>query len=242
MSSGIYSALSGAISRLERMDTISDNLSNANTIGFKKGQNVFEPILEAARVSSSQEKGIDFARLIGGFTDFSQGTLTRTNVPLNLAIEGDGYFKVKDGEGNFSYTRQGNFRLNQDGVLMTGDGFLVMDDRNRPITLADADVMIDEQGNVDMGNGQIVKLPLYRFDRTSDIVREGGGRFVPKSGTDPILVENPRIYQGQLEESNVSMMQEMGKMMDNMRVFEACQKMLKTFNKIADKTNEIGII
>jgi len=242
MSSGIYSALSGAISRLERMDTISDNLSNANTIGFKKGLNVFEPILEAARASTSQQKGVDFARLVGGFTDFSQGTLTRTNVPLHLGIEGDGYFKVKEGDDKFSYTRQGNFRLDEEGVVVTGEGQQLMDERNRPIILEDTEIMVDEEGNLDLGNGQIIKIPLYKFDDGVDVVRKGGGRFTVEEDVEPILVETPRIYQGQLEESNVSMMQEMGKMMDNMRVFEACQKMLKTYGKLADKANEIGIV
>jgi flagellar basal body rod protein FlgG len=241
MSSGIYSALSGAKARMEMLDTISDNLSNFKTAGFKKGQAIFETMLQEAG-SGPKAAGVVFTELKGGFTDFGQGPLIRTGVPLHLGIEGEGFFKIRDQAGNFLYTRQGSFRRDFENNLVTGSGLAVVDEAGKPINLPGSDFEIDEQGNVTLESGEVKRIPLFTFGDNSRMVRLGTGSFSPAAGEQDRLVEKSKIYQGQLEESNVKIMEEMGRMMEATRAFEASQKMLKTFDSLAAQADELGSV
>ncbi|BCR06613.1 flagellar basal-body rod protein FlgF [Desulfuromonas versatilis] len=240
MSSGLYSALSGATSRLQLMDTISDNLANLKTSGFKKGINRFESLLEEAKAGPTAT-GVNYARLQEGFSDFGQGTLVKTGVPLHLGIEGEGFFKVRDEGGNILYTRQGIMRRDAEGNLLTGSGLQVLDESGKPLNLPGETLTIDERGNATTEAG-VVRIPLFAFESPGQMQRVGSGLFVAASGAQDRLVDEPRLYQGQLEESNVSMMDETTRMMEALRAFEACQKMIKTYDTLAAKADEIGSV
>lgn len=244
MSSGQYSALSGALTRMKLMDSISDNLSNNKTVGFKKSRVVFEAKLAAAQNLHSNA-ALSLTRAKEGLTDYGQGPLIRTGVSTHVAIDGKGFFKVQEDDDTFCYTRQGNFRLDPIGNLVNGAGMKVLGEDGKPILLDNPDVLIDENGNIQMGDGNVKALPLYSFDDQSVMQRKGGGLFsVSKEDIRAFeqRVAEPRIIQGQVEESNVNMMQEMGKMIETMRAFEACQKMLKNYNTLAEKSIQIGRI
>ncbi|MEZ4598779.1 MAG: flagellar hook basal-body protein [Syntrophotaleaceae bacterium] len=243
MSSGKYSALSGAMTRLKMMDSISDNLANSKTVGFKKSQVAFEAQL--ADAMAVRGDGIfSLTDIKEGFTDHSQGPFTRTEVPTHVAIDGEGFFKVRDIEGNIFYTRQGNFHLDG-GILTTALGMQVLGDNGKPIVLTSPDVVIDERGNIQIEGGEAIKLPIYAFSDDSVVERKGGGLFTV--GEEDIkefeeLVTDPQIIQGQIEDSNVNMMQEMGRMIEATRAFEACQKALKNFTTLDNKAIELGRI
>jgi flagellar basal body rod protein FlgG len=242
MSSGIYSALSGALSKMKLLDSISDNLSNNKTVGFKRSQIIFEAKLADAQNLHSNA-ALSLTRTKQGLTDHGQGPLVRTGVPTHMAIDGEGYFKVQEDKDTVCYTRQGNFRLDEVGNLITGAGMKVLGEDGKPIVLDNPDVLIDENGNIQLEGGGVKKLPLYVFDDLSVMQRKGGGLFsVSKEDIRAFeqRVAEPRIIQGQTEESNVNMMQEMGKMIETMRAFEACQKMLKNYNSLAEKSIQIG--
>ncbi len=242
MSSGLYSAMSGAMARMKLMDTISDNLSNVKTVGFKRGQDAFAGILEQAQ-TGREIKGINFTEIKQGFTDFDQGMFNRTGVSTHLGIEGEGFFKVRDDNGNEFYTRQGNFHVDRVGNLKTASGMDVIGDDRRPILLPRSNVEIDERGMANLGNGELKKIPLFQFEDKSQLARRGNGLFIPVSeDVTPKIVEEPRIYQGQLEEANVNMMIEMARMMEANRAFEACQRMMKTFDDLSSKANDIGLV
>jgi len=110
MVSGKYSALSGAISREQSMANIAANLANVNTVGYKK-----------TSVSFEEAKGINYSRIKGNFSDFTPGPITETGNPLDIAIHGDGFFKVQGPDGML-YTRRGDFVLDQTGNLQTSNG------------------------------------------------------------------------------------------------------------------------
>lgn len=239
MSSGLYSAVSGAVSRLRMMDTISDNMSNGQTAGFKKGGVSFEALLEQPRRAGAA-RGIDYARIKDGFSDFSQGGLTRTGIPMQLGIEGEGFFKVRDNAGGVFFTRQGNLRRDPEGALRTAQDMKVLDEDGQPLIFSSDQVVIDEEGMAHLPEGGQVRVPIYSFPETTVLERLGGGLFrapEPKAATQ---VQEPRIYQGYLEDSNVNTMQEMGRMMEALRVFEACQKMMKNYRELDGKAIEIG--
>jgi flagellar basal-body rod protein FlgF len=242
MSSGKYSALSGALTRMKLMDSISDNLSNNKTVGFKRSQVIFEAKLADAQNLHSNA-ALSLTRAKEGLTDYGQGPLVRTGIPTNMAIDGEGFFKVQEDKDTFCYTRQGNFRLNEVGNLVTGAGMKVLGEDGKPIQLDNPDVLIDENGNIQLEGGDVKKLPLYVFDDMSVMQRKGGGLFsVSKEDIRAFeqRVAEPRVIQGQIEDSNVNMMQEMGKMIETMRAFEACQKMLKNYDTLAEKSIQLG--
>ena len=242
MSSGIYSALSGALSRMSLMDSISDNLSNNKTVGFKKSRVVFEAKLADAQNLHSNA-ALSLTRATEGLTDYGQGPLIKSGVPTHVAIDGPGFFKVQEDTDTFCYTRQGNFRMDEYGNMINGAGMKVLGEDGEPIILDNPDVIIDENGNIQMESGDVKKLPLYVFEDQSVMQRKGGGLFsVSKEDIRAFeqRVAEPRVIQGQIEDSNVNMMQEMGKMIESMRAFEACQKMLKNYNSLAEKAVQLG--
>lgn len=242
--SGKYSALSGALSRLKLMDSISDNLANNKTVGFKKSQVAFEARLADARAVRGNQI-LSLTDIKEGFTDYSQGPLIRTGIPTNVAIDGEGFFKVQDLEGEIHYTRQGNFHIDPAGILTTSAGMHVLGENRRPIILPSPDVSIDERGRIMLEGGETVQLPIYDFTDSSVLERIGGGLFkVSKENIKDFeeLVPEPNIVQGQIEDSNVNMMQEMGKMIEANRAFEACQKMLKNYSTLDSKAIELGRI
>ncbi|APG27338.1 hypothetical protein A7E78_05460 [Syntrophotalea acetylenivorans] len=244
MSSGQYSALSGALTRMKLMDSISDNLSNNKTVGFKKSRVVFEAKLAAAQNLHSNA-ALSLTRAKEGLTDYGQGPLVRSGVPTHVAIDGPGFFKVQEDADTVCYTRQGNFRLDELGTLVNGAGMKVLGEDGKPILLDNPDVLINEMGNIQLADGGVKPLPLYTFDDQAVMQRKGGGLFsVSKEDIQDYeqRVLEPRILQGQIEDSNVNMMQEMGKMIETMRAFEACQKMLKNYNTLAEKSIQIGKI
>lgn len=241
MSSGLYSALSGATARLQLMDTISDNLANLKTAGFKKGINRFESLLDEAKAGPAAT-GVNYSRLEEGFSDFGQGPLIKTGVPMHLGIEGEGFFKARDEAGNILYTRQGIMRRDTAGNLLTGSGLQVLDESGQPLNLPGENLTIDERGNASTEGGGVVRIPLFAFDNPADMQRVGSGLFAAAPGAQDRLVAEPQIHQGQIEESNVSMMEETTRMMEALRAFEACQKMMKTYDTLAAKADEIGSV
>ena len=241
MSSGKYSALSGMSTRLEQLDAISDNLANLKTTGFKKSGVVFAAVLDQA-TSDRSGKGINFARSEGGYTDFAQGTLNRTGVPLHLGIDGDGFYKLRDAGGNILYTRQGNMRLDPQGFLLAGHGQQVLGEGDAPIQLTDPVPTVTPDGTMVQADGDSRKLVLHKFVDSRQLERVGGGLFRAPAGVISEPVAEPNIQQGQLEESNVNVMQETGRMMEALRVFEACQKMMQTYSTIGSKIDELGSV
>lgn len=243
MSTGKYSALTGALSRLSMLDSIADNMANSSTAGFKKSQAVFESFLNQAQ-ADTQAKGINFARLREGFTDFEQGTLEVSGSPLHLGIQGDGFFKLQGigGKEDILYTRQGQFLLSGSGEVVTAEGFKLLGGDRRPITLNSPDVEIKEDGKIILPDGGTKQIPIYKFPDEAKLERRGTARFALVTDHDEEQVAEPAIYQNRLEKSNVDTMEEMTKMMNSMRSFEALQRVLKTYSNFGQKSNEIGTV
>lgn len=244
MSSGTYTALSGALVRERLMDTISHNLANNQTVGFKKGQAVFKTVLEQASNGRTIER-LNLAEIEEGFTDFSQGTLMPTQIATHLGIDGPGFFKVQDEAGNLYYTRQGNMRLDDQGRMINSQGMLLLGEDQRPIVLPDPEVTISQNGTVLLADGQTRRIPLYTFEDMSVLQRNGGNLFQVENGREDQLevrVADPEILQAHLENANINLMEEMSRMVEATRVFEACQKMLKTYHALAEKANQLGTL
>jgi len=239
MSSGMYSTLSGAMAAGQNLQIISNNLANINNSGFKREETHFEALFRN-RMQTSLGKGINFNRISHTSTDYSQGGLKKTGSSLDLAIEGNGFFKVA-GEDGFSYTRKGNFQLRENGDLVTPSGHQVVGE-NGPINLPSSRVSVDKDGTIHGEDGVVGQLDLYEVPDHSALEKSGDNLWDYTGPGDDQVVTGRKLQQGFLEESNVNPMREMTELIRTKRLFQAYQKNLKAYGDMAKQANEIGRI
>jgi len=241
MSSGLYAALSAANAKMQSLDVTANNLSNANAYGYKRDRFDFEALFRDA-TQNVAGRGVNFVRVYKNHTDFTQAGFAVTGNPLDLAIDGEGFFKLQ-GNGRYFYTRLGNFRRDDEGNLANPSGWKVVDEKNRPIAIPDSKTLsIDESGKIFSNGGEAGSIPLFAVNNLADLRKEGRGVFAPEPGLEDRLVEKPRILQKRLEESNVQPLEEMARMIDGLRAFEAYQKVLKTYGNLASRATDLGAV
>ncbi len=240
MPSGKYGAISGAVGRMQMLDTISEHLAAAKTPGYKKGMSTFAAKLGEA-TSGMATRATNYTRVTREEIDFSHGVMEYSGDPLDLAINGEGFFQIQRPDGTLGYTRKGNFQLTGEGQLVDSNGFPLMG-AGGPITLETSDVDILPDGSIWEGETQRGQIPLYQFDDTSVLERAGDELFVASDGTQPTLMAQPEMVQKNLETSNVDMMREMVRMTTNMRAFEATQKALRIYSDMDAKASDIGLV
>lgn len=243
MFSGKYTALAGALSREQAMANISNNLANVNTVGFKKDQLNFRVVLEEAK------QGVDTEtynkQLYGSTTDFSQGAFRVTNNPYDIAIDGEGFFKVSDSNNNTYYTRNGALTLDQDGTLKTTDGFSILDDGGQPISitnLGDQNISILENGSIYVNDAQVGRLQLFTIEDTTKLTKAGNQLFKLDPNAAATEQNDARIVQGSLELSNTNMMNEMAYMINTSNKFDVLHKVIKSYSTLGEKQSELGTV
>jgi|YelNatPaOPRAMG01_1025707.scaffolds.fasta_scaffold00115_46 flagellar basal-body rod protein FlgG len=221
MLEGLYTSAAGMLPRASELEIVANNLANVSTAGYKRDRVSFRQTLDA-QLAVAAERG-EVPALQAVVIDFSQGPLEKTDRPLDLAIEGEGFFVVQTPNGE-RYTRAGSFRLDADGTLVTPDGHPVLGERG-PITLQQAEVEVRPDGEIWQKSVPVARLRLVSFPDLGVLVKEGHGLFRPSS-TDvrPVPAASARVKQGYLEGSNVNPLEEMVEMMVLLRNFEAEQK------------------
>lgn len=248
MVSGKYSAVAGAVAREQSIANIAANLANVNTVGYKRTSVSFEAILRGAK-QAGDAKGINYSRVSHNVSDFSQGAMKPTGNPHDIAIDGEGFFKVEGPNGPL-YTRRGDFGIGADGVLRTSNGFAVLDDTNGRITIPDTDtgkVVVTEDGTISLitPDGDITEagqLAIVDVNDRSLLKREENTTFSLGPGGNEIALDNPRAVQGFLEISNVNMTEEMTRMINSMRTFETYHKVLESYSTLGQQQDELGTI
>jgi flagellar basal-body rod protein FlgF len=230
MDQGIYTAASGAIAMEERLTVISNNLANANTLGFKKDGVSFEKfskLLDTQDLYPGQYKNTPTDVVVGEYyIDTAQGSYQKTGNPLDAAIVGDGFFVVNTVNGP-RYTRAGSFQISTDGMLATPQGHTVQGEGG-DIALAPGQIEIDSRGTVSLNGNVIDALQVVHIPGES-LVREGGGLFDVEEGFAPEPVESPDLSQGSIETSNVDPIKEMVGLINTQRAYESFQKVMKSF-------------
>ncbi len=240
MSSGMYSALSGAIASMQQLDIISNNLANINNSGFKKDEVQFESLFQE-QLQTNWGDGVNFNRIRGTSTDFTQGGLKETGRNLDLAIDGEGFFKVATEEG-FSYTRSGDFQLREDGALVTPSGEQLVGEQG-PVSLPHAQVRVEGDGTVlDREGEEVDRISVYNVQDSSLLEKQGDNlwRYTGEEGDEPATAD--KLRQGFLEESNVSTMHAMTELIEAKRLFQAYQRDMQAYGDVAEKAIEIGRI
>ena len=246
MNRGIYPMLSGALAQEHRLQTIAHNTANVNTVGFKKEAGVFSSLIARVGVSATTLRPgptllgnaaplrpvsipAVFARVRPNQTDFSRGSLRKTDNPLHLAITSEGFFELKTPEG-VQFTRNGRFRLDSKRRLINQEGFPVMGTKGE-LKLPAGKVNIGGDGSVDVSGRKVGTIKVVMFEALSTLRKTGASRFV---GEDPKPVNTPTVSVGHVEESNVNVMEEMVNLIEVTRVYESAQKIIQTMDRLTD--------
>ncbi len=235
---GSMEALEGAIILERKLDVASHNMANMKTAGYKKQEITFEEyLLKQADDTMRTAKG----EKVWG--DFSQGTIHKSDNPLDFAIEGEGYFVVQTPRGNL-YTRAGNFSLNENYQLVTQQGYPVLAD-GAPVELQDTtgkDIWLTQDGYFFVDERQGARLDIVTFQNQQGLKRLGENLFEQTGDSGPAQpADQRRVAQGYIEESNVNPVKSMINLIDLYRGYEAQQKTLQAVDQINDKAiNQTG--
>lgn len=249
---GLYTAYTGMLAQQQKMDTISNNLANANTIGFKKDGVVFKSFKDVYMIKINDPEQMGNKRIgkasLGVkageiYTDFEQGALIQTDNPINMALQGKGMFVVGsiDRQGNLieKYTRDGSFMLNPNGQIVSTDGYFLLGN-NGPIIVNNSNIRISEEGNIYDENDLIDKVKTIDFENLQSLKKIGGNIY---EATEQTIIKDfeGQVVQGFTEASNVNSIDEMINMINVMRTYETNQKVISTYDTTLEKSvNEVG--
>lgn len=226
-------AAQGLFRQEQRLNVLANNLSNIQTAGYKRDLSVFSKIFTQA---ADRYKSLETH---SSATILQQGDLQRTGNDLNAAIEGEGFFKVKTPWG-VRYTRNGNFKLNGEGVLVDGNGFAIMGRRDE-IQIRGKSVQIQPNGSVQVDGQEIDQIGLVNFPDLNRLRKEGHTYFAVDEGQEEMEVRSSQIVQGSLEMANVNAIEEMIQLIDAQRTFESCQKIIQANDAMDSRVvNELG--
>jgi flagellar basal-body rod protein FlgF len=230
VSTGIWSAASGATTELLSLDATANNLANANTTGYKADNAVFREHLMSAVQGGHAVKEMRFSAVDGMAHDFSTGPITVTGHPLDVAIQGEGFFAVKTPQGE-RYTRAGSFTLTQKGDLVGQSGERVLDETGRPITVppGSTTARITADGTMEIDGATTARLKLVKFPNQNALDKEGAQFFVPNQKSGVAKVSQVTLQPEAVEGANVSVVKGMTSIVTTTRTFDAIQRVLDAF-------------
>ena len=256
----LYTAASGMNAQQNNIDTVAHNLANVNTTGFKRSHMQFEDLVyqqtrtPGAATSATGEApiGLDMGlgtRAVGTSRDFSAGNLTATSGKLDFAIEGDGFFQITQPNGTTAYTRAGAFQANAQGQIVTADGYPVEPAITIPANATTVSVSKDGIVSATIAGQaatqQLGTIELATFQNPAGLNALGGNLFAvttasgePQTGT-PGTDSRGTIAQGMLENSNVSVVEEMVNMILGQRAYEANSRVIKASDEMLSTVNNL---
>ena len=252
---GIYTALSGMLSRQIQQETLSNNISNMNTPGYKEdnaiiksfdrvlienkdkyvnGKNVKNPV-----GSMDLKAGIDTVK-----TNYEQGIMNSTGRKLDFAIQGNGFFTVDDGKGNETYTRDGTFKVDTQGYLVNSEGLKVIGldaaGNKEQIKVNDPDFELNKDGTFPSANG-VTKFCISNFNNTDLLTKDSLNNY--RTTETPQILQNVSVKQSTLEKSNVDAVSAITNMISISRSYESNQKVLQTIDDTVSKAvNDLGSV
>ena len=226
---------SRVMTKQREFTAVADNVANVNTQGFRKLQMEFRETVSRPRAHATASYVEDRALRVSQV----QGGLETTGNPLDMAINGEGFFAI-DVNGTTQYTRHGQFVVNAEGTLTTPEGYDVLDGAGQPIQVpvGATDVKLSEDGTFSTADGgQFAQVGVFTFsaDDLPKLERAGNTAFVPMLGATPLAMEAPRLKQGALESSNVNAVQEMVTMQDVSRAYENSIRMMKSLEDLESR-------
>lgn len=242
MIQGIYTASMGMTPLMQKQDQIANNLANINTTGFKQSGlfiKTYQKFLTNDQLQPFVNQQIKADEV---YVDYKEGTLRQTNAPLDIAIKGSGFFTVMTNDG-LQYTRNGNFSLSPEGLLICSDGSRVMGTEGFIRVEPDIPITISDNGEVIQRGESKGVLKITDFKKPYQMFRCGESRFRPMipDGDSTVTSAGYVVRQGYLEGSNVDIIRNMAQMISAHRNFEADQKALHAQDETLEKAvNQVG--
>lgn len=252
---GIETAAAGMMGILDMNDVIANNLANVNSAGFKNSILAFKNIKDLAvnQINQSTQNPSDSSQPLGKLStgsavdstilDLRQGGIKTTGNPLDLAINGKGFFEVKTPNGP-AYTRNGSFISNQNGTVTTQEGYQLMGEKgpiviNKNDSLKNLQIGID--GTVTVNQKSIDKIKVVNFNKPEYMESLSGSLYKPAQNDTPKEEKNFQLTQGALESSNVNVIECMVNSIKGSRTYEAMAKTIETSSKTENKAaTELG--
>jgi flagellar basal-body rod protein FlgF/flagellar basal-body rod protein FlgG len=232
--------MTGLVARTQALDTAAANLANAQTPGYRAEREYFRSVLLGPDAADSQLGSTvnNFGLLGGDRLSMAQGALQQTGNPLDLAIEGDGFFQVQTPNGP-RYTRDGGFHRAQNGQLVTAAGEPVLSSTGQTIAVPPGEVTVGAGGVLSVAGGAVATVGVFTFPSGSQLTPEGANRYIAPEGIAPVLSKTAAIHQGAIESANQDVIQGSLELIVMQRQAEMMQKALTVFhtefNKIASE-------
>jgi len=248
MNRGFY--ISGVAGQMtgNKLDNISHNLANVNTVGFMRERSAFSTVL--AQVGAGGSSVNDAAYMTMDHQSISQekGIIRKTGNDFDFAIRGEGYFKVEkaDAKGNTSvgYSRAGDFHIDAQGTLLTEGGLPVLDSSGGKITIPPGILTATRDGKLSVNHNEVAKVGLYQITDMTQAHMASGTVLKTSAGNVTVADRSVSLEQGMLEGSNVNAVQMMVAMMQNSRSNQSMMKVLEQYNQQAgllnDKVGRVG--
>lgn len=254
---GLFTAYTGMLNQQYRLDTITNNLANASTTGYKREgatSRAFDDVLAVKVKDSSvgymnQKLGkMSLGVKIGeNYVDYTQGSVKETENTYDLALQGSGFFAVrftsKNGEDITKYTRDGSFITDAEGMLRTKDGDYVLNDAGAEIMVPTeaAEVVVDEIGNIYADGEYVDTLGIVDFEDYNYLAKDTGENYYIAVDGATETEWSGKVAQGWLEMSNINVVSEMVEMIEIARAYESNQKAIQTVDSMLDKSvNQVG--
>ncbi len=247
MYKGFYNLTSAMLTHQHNLNVIANNMVNISTSGYKQQRytaSTFDDVMYS-RVGNKDGVGPEIGRqsyiraASQIYTDYTQGTLEPTGIPLDFAISGDGFFAVQNADGEIAYTRMGNFSLNDEGYLCLPGYGQVLDPEMQPIYLGTDKIHSGARGIIYYdGGGAIGQLGVFRIDDMEALEHSDVGLF---TGAEGQVEENPEVLNGYLERSNTDMVKQMVEMITFQRALQSAAEVSKMYDQLMSKaTNDVG--
>ena len=260
MMRSLFVSATGMGAQQRQIDTVANNLANVDTVGYKKSRNNFQDLLyQIDRTAGSQSSqnttvpvGIHSGHGVKHVSTekiFTQGDMKNTRVELDVALEGNGFFQILQPNGAIAYTRAGNFQKDQQGRMVTQDGFPVEPEIIVPQDARSVTIGMDGTVSVQVGEESLPTpvgtMQLARFANPAGLSPLGKNLYTPTVASGNAIVENPgangmgTLNQGFLELSNVSVVDEMINMIVAQRAYEINSKAIQTSDDMLQTANQI---
>lgn len=237
MDSNTSILLSGEMALRRQLEVTANNIANMDTTGFKREAPVFQSYVEQSKDAPVPAKGakqVNYVLDYGNVHDLTQGAYKPTGNSLDFMINGRGYFGVRGGDGEIGYTRNGNFHVNAQGILVDSVGREVMSAEGQPIEIDAAQrsaIAVASNGAVQGPEGEIARIGLYRFENEGLLQQRGDGLYTGVDGA-VAAADTVSLKVGGLEGSNVNGVVETTSLIEIQRRYEASRKITQSLNEL----------
>jgi flagellar basal-body rod protein FlgG len=243
MLEGLYSAAAGMAAQQEQLDTVANDLANASTTGYESERVAFSDLLYNAVDEAGTESSVGAgasAQVIG--RNQTQGPIQETGDPLDLAIEGQGYFQLSGPGGQPVLTRNGNFGVDANGTIVDAQGNALQPPIKLPAGVSASELKIAPDGTVTADKKTLGQIKLVTVPSPDHLLAGGDGALTPTAASgSPVAVAASagKIHQGALEGSNVDMSKEMALMVSTQRAYQMSSSAIQTESQMMSIANQL---